>query len=362
MEQELEDFLREHCAVVRGDLSLTVEQQRASDRNAADALARITSTVPPRAKRPPEGRRGRSSSRAIALAAAVLLAVGVVVEWRDAPSAVAHASTPPLLQIDGLEPDSYPLVGTEADPHLERIARLVAAQPPVPGSGAVERIARVGWWLDVDEDESHAAGRVSAQRRVVPVETETLQLPGRVTRVRVRRGQPMEVSGQLDDVRPGPITSDETFPLDSTDPLNSPERLPHRPSALRTALLGRDADCGGMEAYCLFESASMLNLTFLLRPQLEAGLTRAFIQAPDIRYAGAGRDRIGRNVEVFVIDDPDRERQYLLLFDEATGKYVGKETVLIVAQPDLRDVDAPAVVEFAAVTSRTRIPETDVPE
>lgn len=380
VEGELADLFHKEFGIARGDLGLTEAQQRVSDRNAAAALVHINASprsAPTTAASLRVGRRRWFPTAAIAGAAAAAVAVGLVIYLPGAPSPIAYASMPPLLQVDGSRSSSYPLTGTNADPHLERLARLAGSQPPVPGTGDIERITRLGWWLDTDETEAadgeSPSGRPksggeapdsadSERRRVVPVRTETLQLPDGVTRIRVQRGEPLQLDGELEVDASDPVTSDETFPRDPDNPLDFPDRLPTHPAALRAALLGPDADCGGIEAYCLFESMSTLNLNFVLDPALEAGLIRSLVGASDIGYAGLGRDRLGREVEVFVVDDPDHQRQYLLLFDARTGFYAGDETVLIVAQPDLLDVEVPAVIEFAAITGRSRITAADAPE
>ncbi len=382
LEQELEDLLREGFGVVRGDLGLSEEQQRVSDRNAADALARITATprrpvraTPSAASARPRRRRWLPMAAAAVGTAVAVAAVGIVIDLPGSPHSTAYAVTPPLLQIDGTGSDNYPLTGTNADRDLLRLARLAAAQPPIEGPGNVERITRLGWWLDSgevavpntgedspDDDPPSETSGGSGHRRVVPVETETLQLPDGVPRIRVQRGEPLEVGGELEVDQDAPITSDETFTRDAENPLDFPDRLPTQPAALRAALLGPDADCAETEAYCLAESLSMLNLNFVLDPQLEAGLIRTLVGSSDISYAGPGRDRLGRDVDVFVVADPDQHRQYLLLFDTKTGFYAGEETVLTSSQPDLPEVEVPAVIEFAAVTGRSHIDAAEVPE
>ncbi|MFT4009253.1 MAG: hypothetical protein QM655_04340 [Nocardioidaceae bacterium] len=157
------------------------------------------------------------------------------------------------------------------------------------------------------------------------------------------------------------MTSDETFERDPDNPLEYPDRLPTEPQELQQTLLGPESECAGIEGFCLMGQISQLNLDFVIQPDLEAALIRTLVGAGDVSYAGLGTDRLGNAVEVFAVDDPDGQRQYLHLFDTRTGHYVGQETVLIRPQADLEDIDVPAVIGFDTITDRALIAPDELP-
>ncbi|WP_447643843.1 CU044_5270 family protein [Nocardioides zeae] len=280
---------------------------------------------------------------------AVIVAVTVtVVDVPGTPTPAAYAATPALLEVRAPQEVDYPLAGTDPTAALERLAAAAARQPGA-GTGDTQVVTRVGWWLDEDADRP-------GQRRVVPTRSEVRQLPDGTTRIVVRRGEPLRVGETTVDPGDGPVDSDEVFPRDPVSPLDHPDRLPTDPAALAAALLGAEDACVGFRAYCLGEMIGTLNLDHVPSPALEAGLIRTLVGNDDITYAGTTRDRLGRDVDVFAVEDPDDQRQYLLMFDPRTGYFVGRETVLLVAQPDLEDVAPPAVVEFDAVVDRVSAP------
>ncbi|MFT4009368.1 MAG: hypothetical protein QM655_04925 [Nocardioidaceae bacterium] len=298
--------------------------------------------------------RRRSLPLALTAAAvAVIVIFALVLGLPGTQRATAYATTPPLLRIDGASNTEYPLQGANADLRLERLAQLAAEQEPLSGSGPIQEVTSLGWWLDIDEADA-------TQRRVVPVRTQRFQ-PTESTRIVVRRGEPLVDGSEPEVPADGPITSDETFKRDPHNALDYPERLPTDTQRLREILLGPGSDCKAIEAYCLMGGLGTLNLSFVLRPELEAALIRTLIDNSDIVYAGAGHDRLGRSVDVFAVDDPDEISQYILLFDRETGYFAGQETILLKPQADLKDIQVPAVVGFDTITDRALISPDKLP-
>lgn len=371
VEDELTALLRDGYGVHRGDLTLTPEQQRVSDHNAAELLARIagapstgapsTGASPTRASstRGP-GAHSRLARRSVlgagiaaAVAAAVALAVIVVPPGSTPPA--AHAGTPPLLEIENVDPASYPLAGAPADAELGQLALSAAAQPVLTGSGPIHRVESSAWWLSTE------GAATAARTDLVPVDVQRFLLPEGRVRIREQRGEPITGRGAIAAAGDRSATTDDTFPVDTANPLENPALLPTRVAPLRAALLGPDpSECAGIEAYCLTRAIQSLNLGFVLAPDLQAGLLRSLRGADDIGYAGRGRDRVGRTVEVFVVADPDGVHQHLVLFDAGTGAWVGDETVLTRPSADI-DVEPPAVVEFNAITDRALISPDRLP-
>lgn len=358
VETELSALLSEQLGVPRHDLGLTPEQRERSEQNAAAALARITATPPTATPAVPAATvrrrsqwvpswRSRWAWGLVAALVAVVVAVSVtIVDVPGTPTPAAYAATPALLEVQASREGDYPLTGTDPSAALERLATTAAAQPGF-GTGDSQVVTRVGWWLDVAADRP-------GRRVVVPVRSEVRQLPDDTTRIVVRRGDPLRAGDRTVDPGDGPVTSDEVFPRDPTSALEHPDRLPADPAELSAVLLGSEDACVGFRAYCLAEMISTLNLNFVPSPELEAALIRTLAGNDDITYAGTAQDRLGRDVDVFAVEDPDDQRQYLLMFDPRTGYFVGRETVLLVGQPDLEDVEPPAVVEFDAVVDRRR--------
>lgn len=355
VEEELTMLLRDGYRVERGDLSLSAEQQETSDRNAEEVLAQIVGTIPfERARRRPRLRRRWLVGAAAAVAVAVGVVMSVVPFTPPPPS--AHATSPPLIDIEGVDPSSYPLSGKPADARLEELADRVAAQPGIGGSGPIQQVESSAWWLDTEQTTSGAVSEL------VAVDVQRFVLPGDRIRIREERGAPITDDGDLGgQAAYVAVTSDETIPIDTGNPMEQPAQLPTEVGALRKVLLGPDpAECVDMEAYCITRAMQSLNLTFVLDQDLQAALIRSLGGEDDIRYAGAGRDRVGRQVEIFVVADPDGLYQHLVLFDAGTGVWMGSETVLTRNSPDI-DVESPAVVEFNAITARALIARDTLP-
>ena len=141
-------------------------------------------------------------------------------------------------------------------------------------------------------------------------------------RIREERGAPLTADGEIASGNDETVLSDETFPADPGNPQEHPAGLPTDPARLKQVLLGPDpAECAETEAYCLTQALKFFHQSFVLEQDLQAALIRTLLGAEDIAYAGSGRDRLGRAVEVFVVDDPDRTHQYLVLFDGSSGAY-----------------------------------------
>lgn len=354
VEDELATLLRYGYGVERGDLSLSTDQRKASDRNAQLVLAQIAGALPFEPDRRRRQLRRRWVLGAAAAAVVAVVAVATAVPFGPAPPS-AYAATPPPIDIEGVDPSTYPLHGTSPDARLEELARRAEAQPGSNAAGPIQRVESSAWWLNTEQ----TAG--GPQSELVPVDVQRYVLPGGRIRIREERGAPITTEGDLGEQAAGPVASDETFPLDTSNPMERPMELPRDVGALRQVLLGPEpAECANTEAYCITRALRSLNLTFVLDPDLQAALIRSLRGEDDIRYAGPGRDRLGREVKVFVVDDPDRAHQHLVLFEASTGAWVGDETVLTRSIPDV-DVEPPAVIEFNAITNRSLIAREDLP-
>jgi len=320
--------------------------------------------------RHPNARSLRVATRPVPwfLTAAALAAIllGLSMSWFGRGSFAAFAATPPILDIAGANTSRYPLTGSDPTEELEKLADLAANSPnAIRGlsSGVsvgpdrthdAQHVEVASWWLETTSERDHHSS-------VIPTDTQRYVLPDGVVRLITHRGRPM-TGTSTSAPGPGPVTSREAFrAAAASGPLSNPAKLPLEPTRLRATLLGNPRECAGEEGYCLSNAIQTLALTHVLSPQLNASLLRAMIGSSDLRYAGRAVDRAGRPSEVFVVNDPDRDRQRLLLFDTDTGAYNGDETILVKDSEEL-GVKAPAVIGFDAVITREWIPAGAVPQ
>ncbi len=362
VENDLAEILREHYDTDIADLDLPPAERMAFAVRAQETTARILSdsrgaTVPAHEQR---------RTPWLLTAAAVITAVLGMTIWsfgRGTPP--AYAATPPILDIAGVNVSRYPLAGTNPDEELARLADLAKTSPSVIAgissgvsmgrgqTGDTQHVEVASWWLETTKhDERDAA--------VIPTETQRYVLPDGSVRIITQRGRPL-TDGTETGPPEGEGTSVTSFPADAGGLLSHPAKLPLDPAKLRAKLLGDPRECAGREGYCLSNSLQVLGLGNVLSPRLNSALLRTMIGAKDVRYAGRAVDRAGRPSQVFIINDPDRERQRLVLFDADTGVYNGDETVLVKDSEEL-GVKAPAVIGFNAVVTREWIPAGSVPQ
>jgi len=367
IENDLADLLRTQYGVAPADLELTRGQEWALTARSRESIARILAE--------PQRSEHRSTLKhrmwAVGVAAAAAAVLAPLVWPFGNQGSTAYSATPPPLDIVGVDAVRYPLIGTDPDRELDRLAHLARTSPAILSglssgvglgrgqSGDAQHLEVDSWWLETSND-----GRPSSE--VVPTETQRYVLPGGSVRVTTTTGSPLTgraaaalspSSGRAARAQGGAVSAAAGSP---TGPLSHPSRLPLDPAKLRARLLGDPRQCADREGACLSEAIQTLGQSNLLSPRLNAALLRTLIGAPDVRYVGSTLDRAGRPSEVFVVDDPDHARQRLILFDADTGAYNGDETVLLKGGEDL-GVETPAVIGFDVVVTREWVEAGAVP-
>ncbi len=362
VETDLAEVLRDQYQTVITDLDLLPAERLAHAARTRASIARILSSPQPLPAAPVPARR--RSPWLLAAAAVVTAVVGLTTWSFGHGTPPAYAATPPILDIAGVNVSRYPLTGTDPDQELARLADLARTSPSViagissgvsmgPGqTGDAQHVEVASWWL---ETTSHSERTTT----VIPTETQRYVLPDGSIRIITQRGKPL-TDGAEATPSTGGGSSITSFPAGSGGPLSRPAQLPLDPAKLRAKLLGDPRECAGREGYCLSDALQVLGLGNVLSPRLNSALLRTMIGADDVRYAGRAVDRAGRPSQVFVVNDPDRTRQRLVLFDADTGAYNGDETVLVKDSEEL-GVKAPAVIGFNAVVTREWIPAGAVP-
>lgn len=361
VETDLAEILHDQYDTRIADLELTPGQRWAYAARSRESIARVLDSPRHPATRTP----ARRLLPTLLTAAAVLAVAATLTVWsfaRGTPP--AYAATPPILDIAGVDAARYPLAGVDPDDELARLADLARSSPSVvdvlssgvsmgPGkTGDAQHVEVASWWLETTRHDERTS-------RVVPTETQRYVLPDGSIRISTQRGRPL-TGGADPTPSPGRAIPVLSSPAATGGPLSHPAKLPLDPAKLRATLLGDPRECAGQEGYCLSNAIQALGLGNVLSPRLNSALLRTMIGAGDVRYAGRAVDRAGRPSQVFVVDDPDRQRQRLVLFDADTGAYNGDETVLVKDSEEL-GVKAPAVIGFNAVVTREWIPTGAVP-
>ncbi len=360
LEADLGRILRDQYDTEIANLALPPHETMAYIARSKESIDQVLAV--PRVPRPRSFRVARPVPWFLTAAAlaAILLALGMTSFGRN--DFAAFAATPPILDIAGTNTSRYPLTGSDPTAELTQLADLAEHSPAAvrgissgvsmgPGRDHdAQHVEVASWWLETSAPADHTG-------HVVPTDTQRYVLPDGGVRVITHRGRPMNGNSTGGS---GPVTSRAVYPA-AEGPLSDPAKLPLDPAKLRAKLLGSPRECAGEEGYCLSNAVQTLALAHVLSPQLNAALLRAMIGSTDLHYAGHAIDRAGRPSEVFVVDDPDRDRQRLVLFDADTGAYNGDETVLVKDSAEL-GVKAPAVIGFDAVVTREWIPAGAVPQ
>lgn len=297
-------------------------------------------------------RLSRPRMALIAAAAVVaLVLVGLPFLPRDHPAAVA--ATPPLLAYADGALSKGKLVGRPADPDLERLTAEAAAQPALPEE-PVQKVLTTGWWSSTDE----ATGKARATTRLYPVDSAQYTLPDNTVLSTEVRGAALDKAGRTVSASSRRTTTVETFPGSELG-TGYAAGLPTEPRALVRRLVDDPAECPVL-GECLVGAITSLNQAWVVPPKVQAALWLTLLDRSEVTSLGDTRDRIGRPAVALLLTTPGSERQTILYADPATGLYRGYETVLIKDSIEL-GLTAPAVIDFTALVSATRVAASAVP-
>jgi hypothetical protein len=331
--------------------------ERASGR---EALARIMATAPdPASARIHGDVRAAARGKAVAyrtqrrialgaLAACVLVAVGIVVN----PAAPAAVATVPLplrydLVADG---DISSAVGDVAAPVLTQLATVAAGRVEAPRTGDLQYVRSERWNLVSVQggDESGAA--------VVPSAVLTWVAPDGSLRRSTRSGEPLLLNGTF-TVPPDGQSADgtrgdgiEQYGPGSSGAPGVAALATVGPDALRATLLER-AGCVAPDqpaAPCLLDGVARIHDDAVVDGQVDAVLWSLLAADPTIVTLGHVTDRAGRDdVALTTAVDVKTPVRTILLVDPATAALVGVEQVLL-SEDAGYGVAAPAVIGFVA--------------
>lgn len=347
---ELRDLLHSLGAEPRA-LGFTELDRQRGERD----LARILGTTPAtRSRGRGWARRWPVRIAVAAVAAAVLALVFIVVTPGTGPE-VASARTPALPAFQYEPSDSGLSSGKSPEPALAALAESAGAQDE-PAAGAVQYVAKEGWFLSTEDSDS-ATGGTSV---LAAVSIRQYFLADGAMRVIERRGEPLDATGRVKEVADDGVrtTSDETFDGPEEGP-DYARQLSTDPDVLARELVPAGA-CDGQQAYCLAERLTSLSYTYVLPSGLRAALWRTLVDAPEVSYLGKTRDRLDRAAVAFSLPGADPAYRLILFGDAKTGALLGSETVLIRDSKEL-GLDAPAVTEFTAKVEARNVAVGDVP-
>lgn len=334
------------------DLEPSADESEQAERD----LALILAGPEPDSRQPSVARRVARPLSLLAVAA--VLAIGLVVARPFTGTDTALAQTPAILQI---EDGGVSVIAAASEPGSDELLRLaeLARRAEPPADGPVQRTIRDSWLLKTDNE----TGKAPARSVLVPVHWQQFFQPDGTVRTIERRGHPLDSDGRLTDQtgrwsneQPA---SDETFPGPETGP-EYPSTLSTDPAKLARQLVPDTEDCRPA-TYCLVAATNFLRYNHVLEPRLNAALLKMLAQLPDIRFAGESTDRLGRPADAFVVPGARASRVIILLFDPATGAFLGSEECLVKDSAEL-GLEAPAVLEFTALEDARRIPQSDVPD
>lgn len=274
--------------------------------------------------------KGRASSRLMAMAAAVILALTTGLLWPHA-SAPASAITPQMLRIQPITSNTDLLLALSD----------TAAQQPTPIATAGEAVITVHTWgLNIEVDEAGTGPAVISPQ----VHTTTIHSDGSVSKV-WRAGTAYTPSGAaVPDQEPAPGTV--LGELDQSAAEYEPLFLEAAP---REVALVEDFLRNGSGLEVAHASNALLAISYLKQEQHLDGLQTAALIAflsglADVTIEGITNDRLGR--EALVLSAPREDGQYTdrLLLDRSDGHVLAFESVYI---GSLRtDLTAPAVTEY----------------
>ncbi|MFE9837530.1 CU044_5270 family protein [Streptomyces sp. NPDC005551] len=162
-----------------------------------------------------------------------------------------------------------------------------------------------------------------------------------------RPGRPVITGG--DDtprtVEDGHVLSRRTYPPSWSDA--PPEaRPPHDARRLRAYLEEIDP-VEALNTPRLLDATAVLLDHWTPGGRESAALVRLLADAPGLRPAGAVTDRLGREGQAYVYDDPARSTRRMLILDPATGAVLGLEDTVTKGAPEY-GVEAGDVMSYSA--------------
>lgn len=296
-------------------------------------------------------RRRRSPwSLAAGVAAAVLLAVGVVLVPGQLGDPPAVAAAPPMLAYP-IDPESLAAgEGAPAADELTGLADTAAARVDPEPAGTVQHTLSQSWLLSVEVDDD------STTMAVEPTIGETWTAEdGSATFVQWR-GPGLAPSGELVfdqtvDTAPDNAAVD-VLPAGTFDAQQA-ARLSRDPVQLRAELLrglstlGCDLPDSPNTAVCLYLAITDLADRLVLPADLDAALWQVLADEPGITLAGTVTDRLGEGAVALAFPAADWDSDPLvrvLLIDPSTGSIAGREEVTL--SSELLDLDEPTVTQF----------------
>ena len=319
----------------------------AGETEAADQTqARLDAIVgTPRSARP-ERSRGRRSRRwviagvSVAVSAAVVLVVADPFGTTGQP---AYAVTP--------RPLAYQPADRSADQVLEQIALRIARLPDDrPASWSVEHFVRESWSLSTRIDG------LQVTSAVVPEQRETWEKPDGSSRWTVKTLPPQfqdpeqrktwEAAGAVGQT---PEKSSDSAP--ATTPADEP---PSTPEGMQNWLAtGHTSLTAGL----VFEVVPERFMDHVFSPAQRAALLRVLQRMDGIVYAGAVRDRSGREGQAFSLtsDFGGLPNKRTLVFAPSTGSLLAYEEELT-GDPGALNVKTPAVIDYATFLTAERMP------
>jgi hypothetical protein len=292
--------------------------------------------------------RTRRRAGLVAMAACVLVAIGIVVN-PVAPPAVA--TMPPPLRYDLVaDGDISSAVGDAAAPVLARLATAAAARVDAPRTGDLQYVRSERWtFVSVQGgDESGAA--------VVPSAVLTWAASDGSLHRSTRSGEPLLLNGTF-DASPGQGSADgtgadgiEDFGPGSSGAPGVAALASIGPDPLRSTLLER-AGCATSDepaAACLLDAVARIHDDAVVPGQVDAAVWSVLAAEPTIVTLGRVTDRAGRDaVALTTAVDVKVPVRTVLLVDPGTAALVGVEQVLL-SEDAGYGVAAPAVIGFVA--------------
>lgn len=302
---------------------------------------------------------GRRALNLVGAAALCLLAglLIVVQAWSKTPHAAAQ--TPAMLRFVDVREGQIKQVGDPAAAILRELADRAAAQPAPPDQ-PVQHVELDAWWASTAPSDQN----VGARTVLVPTISRVYLLPNGDRRAIEYRGEPLDADGRLSKTRPdwdeAPPTSDTITTLDPDQGPDYLQTLPTSTGELREELAPEDG-CADARGGCLLSSVASLFESYVVPPKVASRIWRTLATESTITSLGVTTDRLGRDAIAFTAQSMSPHEQLLVLIDPETGNYLASETILV--EPDENvGFDPPAVTNFTALVTATRVAETEVPD
>lgn len=303
----------------------------------------------------PAPRRRSVAVRVAAVAATVVLALGVLVTWPS--SDPAAAVTPPLLDFSLVDEQELATAdGVGASDVLLDLAGAASLRSPVAIDSAeqVQHVVQDRWDSVYLQDAPDTATWF-----VVPTRAESWLYPdGSLARSELS-GSPIDQDGEAMDLADIPHLEPlgdaiDFFPPGEVEPA-LPALLSRDPAELREELLV-DGACdpdtaaivGMSDAECvavLLDAVTELYDVYVVPPDLEAALWRMLADEPGLRSLGATVDRSGRDGVSIMFRHPDLPLMTVLIIDPESGGLLGQEWLVLV-DDEAAGLDAPYVSGF----------------